>query len=96
MKKGAANPLPLVLFAVVNAASNPQAALRPLSSKAFNPALHGGLIAVRHVHHPDHYQSVERRVVSIRMRLEIGRHAGDRVRKVASLDVFERSSFAPS
>jgi hypothetical protein len=30
------------------------------------------------------------------MRLEIGRHAGDRVRKVARVNVFERSSFAPS
>jgi hypothetical protein len=26
-----------------------------LSSKTFDPALHGGLIAVRHVHHPDDY-----------------------------------------
>jgi hypothetical protein len=95
-KKGAANPLPLVLFAVVNAASNPQAALRPLSSKAFNPALHGDLIAVRNVHHPDHYQSIERRVVSVWMLFEIGPHAGDRVRKVACVNVSERSSFAPS
>ena len=31
------------------------AVLSPLSSKTFDPALHGGLIAVRHVHHPDHY-----------------------------------------
>jgi hypothetical protein len=31
------------------------AASQPLSSKTFGPALHGGLIAVRHVHHPDHY-----------------------------------------
>jgi hypothetical protein len=30
-------------------------ASQPLSSKTFDPALHGGLIAVRHVHHPDHY-----------------------------------------
>ena len=69
---------------------------RSLSSKAFNPALHGGLIAVRHVHHPDPYQSAERWVVSIRMLFEIGTHAGDCVRKVAGVDVFERPSFAPS
>jgi hypothetical protein len=31
------------------------AASQPLSSKTFDPALHGGAIAVRHVHHPDHY-----------------------------------------
>ena len=31
------------------------AVLSLLSSKTFDPALHGGLIAVRHVHHPDHY-----------------------------------------
>jgi hypothetical protein len=31
------------------------AASQPLSSKTFDPALHGGLIVVRHVHHPDHY-----------------------------------------
>src|ERR1700722_6519278 len=30
------------------------------------------------------------------MRFEIGRHAGDRVRKVAGADVLERPSFAPS
>jgi hypothetical protein len=30
------------------------------------------------------------------MRFEIGRHAGHRVRKVARVNVFERSSFAPS
>jgi hypothetical protein len=30
-------------------------ASQPLSSKKLDPALHGGLIAVRHVHHPDHY-----------------------------------------
>jgi hypothetical protein len=30
------------------------------------------------------------------MRLEIGRHASDRVRKVASVDVFECPLFAPS
>ena len=28
---------------------------RPLSAKAFDPALHGELIAVRHVHHSDRY-----------------------------------------
>jgi hypothetical protein len=32
-------------------------ASQPLSSKTFDPALHGGLIAVRHVHHPDHYHA---------------------------------------
>jgi hypothetical protein len=30
------------------------AASQPLSSKTFDPALQGGPIAVRHVHHPDH------------------------------------------
>jgi hypothetical protein len=29
------------------------------------------------------------------MHLEIGRHAGDRLPKVAGADVFERPSFAP-
>ena len=33
---------------------NGLAASQPLSSKTFDPALHGGLIAVHHVHHPDH------------------------------------------
>jgi len=70
-------------------------ASRPLSSKTLDPALDGGLIAVRRVHHPDHYQSVERRVVSIRMRLEIGGHAGDRVRQVAGVEVFKRSFSTP-
>jgi hypothetical protein len=84
------------LMQCFNARSNARAALRPRSSKTINPALHGGLIAIRHVHHPDHYQSVERRVVSVWMLVKIGPDAGDRVRKVASLDVFERSPFAPS
>ena len=53
-------------------------------------------IAVGHVYHPDHCWSVERRVVSIRMRLEIGRHAHDRLPKVVCAEVFERRSFAPS
>src|SRR6516225_3798867 len=78
------------------ASAESQIAGRPLSSKPFNPALDGGLIAVGHVHHPDHYQSIERRIVSIRMLLKLGTHASDRVRKVACLDVFKRSSFAPN
>jgi hypothetical protein len=41
-------------------------------------------------------KSIERRVVSVWMLFKIGPDAGDRVRKVASLDVFERSPFAPS
>ena len=36
------------------------------------------------------------RIISIWMRLEIGRHVSDRVRKVAGVDVFERPSFAPN
>lgn len=55
--------------------------------------LHGGPIAVANVHHPDRCQSVERRVVSTRMRLEIGRHTGDCLPKVACANVFKRPSF---
>jgi hypothetical protein len=63
--------------------------------ETFDPALHGGLVAVRRVHHADRCQSVERWVVSIRMRTEIGRHVGDRVRKVAGVEVFKRSFSTP-
>jgi hypothetical protein len=39
--------------------------------------------------------SIVRRVVSVGMGLEIGGHAGDRVREVAGVEVFERSFSTP-
>jgi hypothetical protein len=67
-------------------------ATQPLSSKTFDPALQAALSpSVTYI-----IPIIEHRVVSIRMCLEIGRHAGDRVRKVAGVDVFERPFFAPS